>query len=240
MSRPVIGITMRTIHLPPTGDGTERHVVNTGYVRHVSEAGGLPIAIAPGTAVKDLADILDGLLIPGGDDFDPAAWGESIHPEARLEDPARTATERELFAALPAEAPVLGICYGCQFINVVRGGSLHQHIPDLLGHDQHRGETVQSYEIEADSKLGRIVAGTDQTGNSSHHQAINALGQNLRIVGRHADGTIEAIEATDRPWMIGVQWHPERSDSTTTTALFRAFIEAAAAYRESRTTCGTW
>ena len=233
MSSPIIGITANPIKRSNSVGEYTSYQTRSDYVTRVIEAGGTPILLPPGTSAEQVIDILDGWLIPGGDDIDPAHYGEEKHPEAALESEDRFNLERDIYQLRDPNMPILGICYGCQFLNVMRGGSLYQHIPDQLGHDLHRGDTVQNYKIDADSQLGEIV-GTDASGKSWHHQAIKTVGEGLRVVSQHEDGTIEAVEDESGMFVLGVQWHPERSQSEATPKLFKAFIEQAKKYRESK------
>ncbi|MCG9894554.1 MAG: gamma-glutamyl-gamma-aminobutyrate hydrolase family protein [Fimbriimonadaceae bacterium] len=231
--RPIIGITMTTM----TGEGEwgpVRYHLRRDYVDRIREAGGATVLIPPGTDAAAIAPILDGWLIPGGDDLPGELFGEPTHPEAGLENPDRIRLEQEIYQAIPPELPILGICYGCQILNVFEGGTLHQHLPDVLGDDRHRGDAWQEYQIEPESRLGRIVEGR-AAGKSWHHQAVARPAPGLRVVARHPDGTIEGLESEGRPWMIGVQWHPERSDDPATAKLFAAFIQAAREHRRRRT-----
>jgi putative glutamine amidotransferase len=232
--KPIIGITVEPKHEPDEPRTRGKLVLNWNYAQAVSDAGGVPILIPPMADMKELAQIIDGWLIPGGLDIDAQQFGEANHPKVDLQDPSRFAGERELLGQLDKEIPVLGICYGCQFLNVARGGNLIQHLPDVVDHESHEGGTLQRYSI-SDSHL-RKVAGTETIeGKSYHHQAIKDLGRNLKAVATAEDGTIEAVEATDRPWMIGVQWHPERTlEDEATRRLFASFIEAARALTERR------
>jgi gamma-glutamyl-gamma-aminobutyrate hydrolase PuuD len=202
-----------------------RYYIERDYVDRVIVAGGAPILIPPGTDVESIAPILDGLVIPGGGDFDAALWNEPTHPEAKPEFAGRTDTEISLFKNLKPEAPILGICYGCQFVNIMLGGTLEQHMPDRLGHDGHRGDAVQDYAVEPGTKLSEIV-GVSARGKSWHHQAVDKLGAGLRVCARHEDGTIEAIESEEGRWFLGLQWHPERTDVEESVKLFDAFLAA--------------
>lgn len=237
--KPVIGITAGTRENPKTGNKFGRLVLNMEYVERVAEWGGVPLVLPPGTDAEALSGMIDGLLVTGGNDIAASEYGEAPHPENSQEDPRRFALERELWARIDPAMPVLGICYGCQFLNIVHGGTLDQHLPDTLGDDRHSGDPVQSYEVNTESRLGEIV-GKHAEGKSSHHQAVGRLGEGLTVTARHEDGTVEALERTDDRWVIGVQWHPERSPSETTDRLFEAFIQRAAAYRKEKDTCGTW
>lgn len=209
--------------------------LNWNYASSVAQAGGVPLLIPPMADMAEIAVIIDGWLIPGGDDIDAKRFGEENHPKVSLQDPARFEGEARLWEAIPTSLPVLGICYGCQFINVVRGGTLIQHLPDVVGHEQHSGGTMQNYSVDTDSKLGKIIGQKDIEGKSYHHQAVNALGGGLRITSRGEDGTVEAIEATDRPWLIGVQWHPERTyEDPPTRKIFDDLIRAASDYKKQK------
>jgi putative glutamine amidotransferase len=184
--------------------------------------------------VQEVAKIIDGWLIPGGNDIDASHFGEENHPEAKLMEPERFEAEAALFRTVEPDMPVFGICYGCQFLNVIRGGSLIQHLPDVVGNESHSGGTVQRYTVAEDSKLAELST-TQIEGKSYHHQAVKSVGDALKVVAKGEDGTVEAIEATDRPWMIGLQWHPERSlEDEKTRRIFAGFIEAARDYRTRR------
>ncbi|HEY0866946.1 MAG TPA: gamma-glutamyl-gamma-aminobutyrate hydrolase family protein [Fimbriimonas sp.] len=235
MAKPIIAITV-DCHCDPEDQRTKgRLELNWNYAQAVSDAGGVPILIPPTADMEEVAAVIHGWLIPGGNDIDASRFGETNHPKVSLQDPARYDGEAALFGAIAPELPVLGICYGCQFINVVRGGSLIQHLPEVVGHESHTGGTLQRYEILAGSKLARHSRATEMVGKSYHHQAVARLGENLDVVAREADGTIEAIEARDRPYLIGLQWHPERTlEDAATQKVFRSFIEAARSYMENQ------
>ena len=201
----------------------------------MAEAGGIPLLIPPMADMDGIAGLIDGWLIPGGDDIDAKHFGEENHPKVELQDPARFEGEARLYKAIPDDLPVLGICYGCQFLNVIRGGSLIQHLPDVVGHEQHTGGTMQKYEVDPASKLGGVIGTSVIEGKSYHHQAVGTLGADLTITSRSEDGTVEAVEATDRPWVIGVQWHPERTfEDPPTRKIFDTLIQSATAYKESK------
>jgi putative glutamine amidotransferase len=232
--KPLIGITVDCKQEP---EDARRHgllTLNWNYAEAVAGAGGVPLLIPPMADMAVIAELIDGWLIPGGNDIDAARFGEENHPKVELQDPARYDGEHQLLSRLAPEVPVLGICYGCQFLNVARGGTLIQHLPDAVGHEAHAGGTLETYEVE-DSKLSTSLGADTVPGKSYHHQAVKALGENLRVVARAQDGTVEAVEATDRPWMIGVQWHPERMlEDPATRRLFESFIEAAKTYAGRR------
>ena len=226
--KPVIAITVesrRDGDDARTGGGVS---LNWNYAEAIARAGGVPVVVPPVADMREVARFADGWLLPGGDDLDSSLWGEPLHPKASLQDGTRFAAERALFDALPPEAPIFGICYGAQAINVLYGGALHQHLPDVVGHEGHAGGTMQEYRITGEGRLSDAAQGDRMRGKSFHHQAISRLGRGLRSVAVADDGTIEAVEATDRPWLVGVQWHPERTpDDPATRRLFGAFVAAA-------------
>lgn len=234
MMKPLIGISATPVVEEKASGPQIKYSVRQEYVMRVMEAGGSPIILPPEADPETLAQLLDGWLIPGGDDIDPSLWGESVHPEAKLEDPHRTRMEVHLFKAAHVDMPILGICYGCQFINVMQGGSLHQHLPDVLGEDRHRGDAWQSYNVVPGTILADVVGGLHAEGKSSHHQAVNHLGHDLIVTAHHEDGTIEGLQGTCRPWLVGVQWHPERSEAEATPKIFAAFIEQARRYQAEK------
>ena len=235
MIKPLIGITVECRQDPENDRSGGVMQLNWNYAERIADAGGVPLLVPPHADMEAISEVLDGWLIPGGYDIDALRFGEENHPKVELQDPARFRSEKALFEAMPEDAPILGICYGCQFLNVVRGGKLVQHVPDAVGHELHSGGTRESHRLEPDSRLAAVFQSTEVPGLSFHHQACGALGEGLRVVARHEDGTIEAIEALDRPWVVGVQWHPERLPfDKTTQRLFHAFVARASEYREAR------
>lgn len=233
--QPIIGITVEFKPEPEKPQSGGLLTLNRNYVKAIEAAGGVPIMIPPTAQPAAMSELIDGWLIPGGDDIDAAEFGEENHPEVTLMAPDRYRFERSLFSVVDPQLPVLGICYGCQFLNVARGGSIEQHIPDRVGGTHHSGGTLEENPVDPSSLLSQVAGTTLMQGKSYHHQAVGRIGTGLQTVARHADGTVEAIEATDRPWMIGVQWHPERTpDDSATQRLFSAFVAAAAEYRRVR------
>jgi len=203
------------------------------YVRAVREAGGIPVILptsSDGEVIDGYLERLDGLLMPGGLDIPPAEYGEEVHETVEPLEEDRYRFEKALGKAWieQSEKPLLGICLGSQWINVLQGGSLVQDIPSELG-GNHRG-TNHRVTLEADSRLALIFGEREFEVNSNHHQAVGELGENLRIVARSADGVVEAIETTDADrFLIGVQWHPERMvpEDGRQKRLFKEFVRAA-------------
>jgi putative glutamine amidotransferase len=232
--KPIIGITLESKYEPDKSRSLGEMKLNWNYAQMISDAGGVPVIIPPTADPLVIATMIDGWLIPGGLDIDAARFGEENHPEVDLQDGTRFEIEAALYRALPVEVPILGICYGCQFLNVIRGGSLEQHIPDRAGTEVHTGGTLATALVESQSRLKKIV-GMRVDGKSYHHQAVGRVGEGLRVSARHEDGTIEGIESADDRWLLGVQWHPERTpDDPASRSLFQEFVNAAADYRTNR------
>lgn len=232
--KPIIAITVEPRHEP--GDARTRGSMklNWNYGEAIAEHGGVPILIPPMADMAEIANLIDGWLIPGGLDIDASRFGEANHPLCDLQDPARYEAEAALLARVDPNLPILGICYGCQFLNVARGGSLIQHLPDTIGDHRHEHGAHERHRI-APSRLREAIGQDEIAGTSYHHQGVGRIGDGLIVTSRADDGTVEALEATDRPWVVGVQWHPERSpEDEATRNLFRAFIAEASRYRETR------
>lgn len=233
--KPTIGITVDSKQSPDDARSGGKLSLNWNYAQAVADAGGVPVLIPPTADMEAIAEIIDGWLIPGGNDIDAVNFGEENHHAVDLIDPARFAGEQSLFGAVSRELPIFGICYGCQRVNVFRGGSLIQHLPDVEGRETHTGGVMQEYKISSDSKIGGIVGDESIEGKSYHHQGIKDLGRGLQASALHGDGTIEAIEDPNHPWLVGLQWHPERTfGDPKTRRIFEDFVRAAAAYRDQR------
>ncbi len=230
MAAPVIGITTY-----PRDDRGRFHLP-TEYVEAVRRAGGLAWLIPPGEArAAELFEHLDGLCLAGGGDIDPELYGGSRHPTLYGLDRGRDETELALVrAALERELPTLGICRGCQLVNVALGGTLIEHLPDVVGERiAHRGPDRSSVphavELAPGSRIASIVGRGAAPPLSSHHQAIRDVARGLEIVARAPDGTIEAVEVRGQRFFVAVQWHPEESagDDPDQQRIFDAFVDAA-------------
>lgn len=234
-SPPRIGISGRVA----TVDAAARTGVNAAYVASVAAGGGLPLVLSPlagPDAADALLDGLDGLLLTGGDDLDPAAYGAAPHPKLGPLDPPRDAFEFALYRAARARGrPVLAICRGLQLVNVAHGGTLVQDLPsERPGPVRHAAtgrRDARSHPVRLGP--GSRVAQACGTGafdvNSFHHQAIDRLGAGLTVTGHAPDGVVEACEADTGAWMVAVQWHPEELTAAPgpDAALFAAFVRAA-------------
>ena len=187
------------------------------YVDAIRQAGATPILLPPGEAEPErLLDLVDGVLIPGGGDIAPSAYGGEDHETVYHVSEERDEFELRLTrAALMRERlPLLCICRGMQVLNIACGGSLHAHLPDRFGavvthRLPPREPTRHPVQIESGSRLARILDATEVEACSWHHQAIDRLGNDLRPVAWADDGVIEAVEHTTHSWCLGVQWHPE-------------------------------
>lgn len=196
-----------------------------GYVRAVQRAGGRPVLLCPDREDTEdpggLLDLLDAVIVTGGaGDFDPALYGQELHPEAGPVQKERDAYELALVrAARERGALTLGICRGMQVINVAYVGSVEQHLPDLLGHEGHRAVigvfSDHEVSLEPGSLAARAVGEEVTAVKSHHHQGIREVGDGLAVTGRGAeDGSVEAIEDPELPFFLGVLWHPEEDENS--------------------------
>jgi putative glutamine amidotransferase len=222
--RPLIGVT--TSELRPSGLATTRTEMTLGmtYMRALDAAGAMPVVLPPVGDAAAVLDRIDAIVLSGGPDLDPDAYGAcERHPELGPTEPSLDAFELALArAALDRGLPILAVCRGAQALNVVCGGTLHQHVP---AHRQSApaGEPTHEVRITARSRLARILRTRSLVVNSFHHQAVERLGSGLRVVATAADGTIEAIEGAG--FVLGVQWHAEALEAH--LPLFEALVTAA-------------
>lgn len=229
--RPVIGICARTAPVTFQGGDLVVSLALQSHVAFLSEAGCTPLLLPLLPGVEALVGRLDGLLVPGGPDLDPALYGEDAHPETRAASPDADRTELALVRrALDAALPVLAICRGMQLLNVLHGGTLHQHLSDITGHDGHRPRTPSftlgrhPLKLLPGSRIAGVLGEDEPETACHHHQAVNRLGDGLTVTGWAEDGTVEAIEVTDHPFAIGVQWE---SGQTADKRLHQALAQAA-------------
>lgn len=212
--RPLIGITGRQLlygsveGCPPLLAEAGLDIVLTDYVDAVLASGGLPVHLPMSVDPSEFADRLDGLILTGGADIDPAEYGQEPDPSVETPDPNRDAFELAMARlAIETSMPTLGICRGIQVLNVAAGGSLIQHRPEHARYDSAPDVDVHAVSLDADSIAGAAY-GTEKQVNSFHHQVVGEPGEGIRVVGRADDGDIEAIEFDDKP-IVGIQWHPE-------------------------------
>ena len=202
------------------------------YLDAVVDGGGIPVLLPPTDAdLRSVLEVLDGLVLVGGADLDPAGYAARRHPETRQIRPSRDAVETSLLRyALELRLPVLGVCRGAQLLNVAFGGTLHQHLPDTLGSDAHLPTPGHFGSIRIELATGSLAAralGASTSVSCHHHQAIDRLGAELTAVAWADDRTVEAVELLGHDFVLGVQWHPE--EDATRRPLFSALVEAARA-----------
>lgn len=243
--RPIIGIPTQTLHAM---DGIpealpESWVMNQRYSRVVASAGGLPVMIPlldDEATLRALYDRLDGLLLPGGLDLDPATYGEPRRPDCGRVDPDRDRVELQFARWAIAEGkPVFGLCRGLQIVNVALGGTLYQDIAaqfsGAIKHDYFptagypRDHLAHEVTVSAGSRLGTLIGPAPLQVNSMHHQAVKELAPGLLPTAVAPDGVVEAVESPDQPFLLGVQWHPESlvERDLRMRRLMAGFVEAA-------------
>lgn len=226
---PVIGITTYG------RDERGRYTLPAEYVAAVERAGGVPVLIPPlpALAARYLA-LVDGFVLAGGGDLDPAHYGGNAHETLYSVDAQRDALELELARRIvERRRPALAICRGLQVVNVALGGSLIEHLPAVVGEQVlHRAPprepTPHPVRVKAGSRLAAIAGVTEFAPMSWHHQAVRTLAPGLEAVATAPDGTIEAVELAAHPWLLAVQWHPELTAQREPAQqrLFDALIEA--------------
>ena len=224
---PVIGVTAckRDSTFGPWN--IEAVILPSTYTDIIEEAGGQPILLPPGCCASNL-DFLDGLVVAGGPDIHPSLYGQEPGEHVYLAHPDQDNSESSLIkAAIERDIPLLGICRGMQLMCVIHGGSMHQHLPETPGFEEHGGwdgeVTEHGVSIIAGSHL-HAVMGDEVMANSTHHQGISDPGSLQISAYSIHDNLIEGVERTDKTFCIGVQWHPERIGHI---GLYRALVEAA-------------
>ncbi len=226
--KPIIGLS--------TGYDLEEntYVLREYYVEAIMKAGGLPLllpALQEQDIIQSYSSICDALVLTGGGDADPALWGEWPHRDLEQVNPTRDFFELQLtWAMMQIGKAILGICRGCQIINVAAGGTLVQNLEGSFMHDQKapRNYAFHPVFIEKSSRLEGILKSEEIKVNSFHHQAIKIPGQGMKICACAPDGTIEAIECLSQEQLvIGIQWHPECLEDRYAGYLFQALVQAA-------------
>jgi putative glutamine amidotransferase len=233
---PLIGISC---YAQPASWGSwervQANLLPRRYADAVAQAGGLPVLLPPVPGIGDVLERLDGLILSGGGDVDPARYGAVRDPAT---DPANAARDEAEFAlcagALAAGLPLLAICRGMQVLNVMLGGTLHQHLPDVVGSDAHSpvvsGYGRHTVTVAPGSRLAAVLGRTELAVPTHHHQAADKLGTGLIGTAWTGDGIIEAVELEPSggnegsPFLLAVQWHPEADDDL---SLFNGLIAAA-------------
>jgi putative glutamine amidotransferase len=234
--QPIIGITTNQ---SSNAYGQATILLTQAYVKAIMQAGGVPVLI-PSLIANDGWDALyrrlDGILLTGGGDISLDHFKGDPHPRIDDVDPERDTVELNLLHASVADGkPFLGICRGCQLVNVGLGGTLYTHIPDQLPNALDHSypgnmRTVLVHEVKIDegTRIANVLGEPIVKVNSHHHQGLEDIAPSLRVAGRAPDGLVEAIELQNHPFGLAVQWHPEwLTDQQSTRKLFRKFVEAA-------------
>ncbi len=242
-ARPLIAVTTSELRRPedvvarPQGEPPKLEVaLATLYPEAIERAGGIPVIVPllRPDAIAALLDRVDGVCLPGGPDLQPSIYGEEPHPQLGPTEPRVDAVELALVKAADRRGlPILGICRGMQVLNVARGGTLHQHLPDVVGEmlnhrqSEHGSNTTHRVETARHSRLRTVLGGPALEVNSFHHQAVQTLGSGLSATAWAQDGTIEAIEEPGERLVLGVQWHAE--GLLAHDPLFELLVDASAA-----------
>ncbi len=225
MVRPIIGITGNFSY------GEDLFWLKRHYIASVNRAGGVGIILPPTEDIDILnhyINMCNGFLFSGGGDIDPNYWGEMPDRSLGEINPLRDSFEYKLAQkVLGSSRPILGICRGCQLLNVAMGGTLIQDISSRISHTQRapRDYTFHAIVIDEGSILRKIINASSIRVNSFHHQAIKKLGEGLKVSALAPDGIIEAVESTKHSFVLGVQWHPESLTDKNSYLLFRALVE---------------
>jgi gamma-glutamyl-gamma-aminobutyrate hydrolase PuuD len=237
VTKPLVGITTYLTPARWSYWDLEAALIPSDYVTAIDGAGARPLLVPPtADGVEETLDALDGMVFTGGSDIDPELYGEEAHAETfGIQRPRDDAELALLRAALERDMPVLGICRGIQLLNVGLGGDLHQHLPEVVGHEGHKHDPPGEFNehevvIEPGTKLARALGPRTRV-MSHHHQGLRRLGEGLVEAAHADDGALEAIEAADRRFAVGVLWHPEAGEDR---ALFESFVSEAKRYAKER------
>lgn len=237
----IIGITTsgRNENMYETKYYEHYYVAPHLYVEAVRQAGGIPILLPPGESnIGQILELVDGIIVTGGGDIIPEAYGgDEKHPAVNRLDKERDDFEFELIQQVmkSKDKPVLCVCRGMQVLNVALGGTMYEHIPDIREIDTHRNEVgywqLHEVNVEPGSRMAEAMGSQIVNTYSGHHQAVKDIADGLRIVAKSPDNIVEGLESSTHPWMVGVQWHPEKSarEDVTQQALFDKLVEIARA-----------
>lgn len=235
---PVIGISARRAPVTLRGLDITVSLAIQPHVELLAAAGCVPVVIPPLPGAAHLVARLDGLLIPGGPDVDPALYGQRAHPTTHAVGGALDTGELALLdAAYRAGLPVLAICRGMQLLNVRHGGTLHQHLPEITGDDGHQPRTTahdfgrQPLKAAPGSRIAAVYGDDPPETACHHHQAVDRIGTGLTATAWTPDGVVEALEAPDLPFVVGVQWE---AGQVADEPLHRAFAAAATTHAAAR------
>lgn len=236
--RPVIGVSAYEETASWTVWTELAALVPARYLGAIRRAGGVPMVLpgGPGDA-PELLDRVDGLVVVGGPDVDPELYGAAPHERTDAPRVERDRFESELLVeAYGRGLPTLAVCRGMQLLNVVRHGTLHQHLPDVLGHSGHSTGGDEYLPHDVDVTPGSLLAKALGSGRvciaSHHHQGIDVVGDGLEVDARADDGTIEGLEDPSRDFYLGVQWHPEVDEHD--VSIFVALVKAALPFAAAR------
>jgi putative glutamine amidotransferase len=243
MTRPVIGICTNLVRARWGVWDQEAALLPISYVQAVQRAGGQVLMVPPDPELLDdpdqLLELIDGLILAGGNDIDPSFYGAGRHPQTNGTVPERDRVELALTQrAVERDLPVLGICRGMQLLNVAFGGTLLQHLPDEVGHGAHRlspgsfDGSDHDVRLVPDSLASRAAGEELHSTKSHHHQGLDQVAEGMSVTGHSTlDDLPEAIEVVGKRFVLGVQWHPEADQESSVVA---ALVEEARAYRADR------
>lgn len=237
LMRPVIGINTDFVEAESAERkrlGYDLFQTCAPYIDAVIDAGGVPLllpCVDDPVVTRRHVELIDGLLLVGGKDYDPALFGETTVPELKPIHPKRGKVDVELcrLALTTTDKPILGICTGEQLLNIIAGGGVIQHLPNAVDHLDWKRHAARFVE---ETRLRDVFRGTTELNvNSNHHQAVNPerLGRGVRVAASAPCGVVEAIEIPGERFVVGVQWHPERMEPNHRRAIFDAFVKAAGA-----------
>lgn len=228
--RPVIGIT--SVYQLDEDNGSASTVVGFAYIKAVAENGGVPVVLPTINnegMMRRYVEELDGLVLVGGADIPPDAYGQQPHETVSVMPEQRYNFEKQFIPAwLSSGKPILGVCLGMQFTNVISGGTLIQDIPSQVGADVAHRRKYHDVRIEPGSSLEKLLGKKEPKVYSNHHQAVDKLGNNLKVIARADDNVIEALERIEGGFGLFVQWHPEAmEDIAHRDAIYGALVQAA-------------